>query len=318
VRSTPRSAKDLLDLHDDLLDAYRPDDARVAVVFEPIAYQLDWAQHGAQSSQAQPALEGCLAALERLQIPYDVLESRHRARLAGYRLILMPWPLFVEPELADALLAWVRAGGTLLAESELDAYDRLGFYRYPDERPFASALDVHSLGRRPLADPTFGYELNGRRGELPAAVWLEPLHVADHDQVLVAAHAVSNGRVIAVGSFPSIAYARDGGPGFEALIRGVADDAGALPELRCRPADGEIVQWRTGRSGDQRLVFVINAGPATAVTLSGPALSGAPEVRELVSDAMVACEATGEAVELTVRVAADGYAILVWPEPVAT
>ena len=34
----------------------------------------------------------------------------------------MPWPLIVPPVMADAVVEWVRAGGTLVTESELDAW----------------------------------------------------------------------------------------------------------------------------------------------------------------------------------------------------
>jgi beta-galactosidase len=54
--------------------------------------------------------------------------------------------------MAAAIVEWVRAGGTLVTESELDAFDEQGFYRYPEDRPMASALGIRSLGRRILEE----------------------------------------------------------------------------------------------------------------------------------------------------------------------
>jgi beta-galactosidase len=301
----------LLDTSEEMLNRYSPDPARVAVVFDPTLYQLDWSQYGQDSAQAQSSVIGTLQALERLQLPYDVLEARHRARLPAYKLVIMPWPLIVDPGLAADLLTWVHAGGTLVAESELDAYDRLGFYRYPDERPFANALGIASAGRRPLSSPTVRYEAEGRGGDLASYGWLEPLHDHSGAEEFVTERSYGRGRVIAIGTFPSIAYFRERSQGFEHLLGDLATATGAVPGLRCSVTDGEVVQWRTGRAGDLRALFVLNAGEPATVAFSGPLLADVTEARELAGDQRIPVSPDGT---IATAVPGDGYAILTWTQ----
>ncbi|SNR57270.1 beta-galactosidase [Actinomadura mexicana] len=311
-----RATGDLLKRHRDEVDAYRPDPARVAVVFEPVTYQLDWAANGLDSDQAQPSLLGYLEALERLQIPYDVLEARHRARLDQYGVVLMPWPLVVDPGLAHDLLDWVRGGGTLVVESEVDAYDLYGFYRYPDERPFANALGIHSHGRRVADRDHHEYELDGTRGELPVAGWIEPLAAPDGAEALLIKGALGAGQVIAVGGFPGLAHRRERSAGFEEFLRTIVRSAEALPALRCSVADGSVVQWRTGDAGGRRLLFVANAGSAATLGFEGPLLAGAAEAWDLVRDRKLPLVEDESGVTLTVEVPADGHTIVRWSEAV--
>jgi beta-galactosidase len=297
--------------NDALLDAYRPDQARIGVVFDPATYRLDWAQDGPEAGQAQPSLIGHLEALERLQLPYDVLEARHRRRLASYRFVVMPWPLIVDPDLATDLLAWVRDGGTLLVEAGLDSYDALGFHRYPEERTFAEGLGIRSVGRRPLGDGRVPFEIDGVAGVLPAATWTEPLRGADGTESTVLVRRLGAGRVVALGTFPGLAARAERSPGFESLLRTLARSAGAVPDLRCDLADGTRVQWRTGLAGDRRLLFVANDGPAVSVAFSGPPLAGVERVRDLFGDR----DLTVEDGSVRLSLADEGHAVLSWSAP---
>lgn len=287
----------VVERHRELLDQYRPDPARIGVIFEPANYQLDWAEYGVQNHQAHWSVRGYLHAFERLQFPYDVIESGHSEPLSHCRFVVMPWPLIVNPDLAARLLEWVRDGGTLLVESELDAYDHVGFYRYPDERPFANALGIHSLGRRPVPQTTFPYELPNMSGRLRTAGWSEPLDSdgaevlgAGPDGPLVIRRSLGSGQIIAVGGFLGLAHAEarearqqnvagswQPGPTereadveqLETFLCALAHASSALPALRCVPGDGELVQWRSGRAGRERLLFVVNDGLPTRLTFSG-------------------------------------------------
>jgi beta-galactosidase len=279
-----------------------------------VTYQLDWAANGLDSDQAQPSLLGYLETLERLQIPYDVLEARHRARLPQYDVVVMPWPLVVDPGLATDLLAWVRDGGTLLVESEVDSYDAQGFYRYPDERPFANALGILSRGRRVADRDHHDYELDGVRGELPVAGWVEPLTTSDDVEALLVTNALDAGRVIAVGGFPGLAHRRERSAGFEEFLRTVVQSADALPALWCSVADGSVVQWRTGEAGGQRLLFVANAGAATTLRFAGPLLAGATDAWDLVRDERLDLLTDESGCTLTVEVPADSHTIVRWVE----
>jgi beta-galactosidase len=286
----------VLDRHDALLEAYVPDDSPVGVLFEPRAYHLDWAatlpkigtEGGINGERAGRSLQGYLMALERLQIPYDVVESRHAGDLSRYRFLAMPWPLVVEPELTGPLLAWVRAGGHLLVESELDSFGPEGLYRHPGERPFADALGVRSLGRRPLDEESLPPELR-------AAGWLEPLAAPDDAEIVASSPLgtlaytapLGAGRVWAFGTNAGLAYRDERHDGFERLLARAIERADAFPALRCDHADGEVVQWRTGRSGTDLLLFVVNAGDARDLTFTGAALAGIESAEDLLRAAAV-------------------------------
>jgi beta-galactosidase len=280
-----RRTADLLREHGALLDAYRPEPARVGVVFEPDALRLDWGTTlpgGLTASKSDPyqaahAVQGCLRALEREQIPYDVLEPAHALDLSPYRLIVLPWPLIVDPALAKRLLAFE---GTLLVEASLDAFDGAGLYRSPGERPFAEALGIHALGRRPADAPL--------SPELPSATWIEPLRADPGAEVLVrderGALALRRGNVVALASFPSVAHWARRSPGFERFLGELAEQAGARGPLRCDAGDGERVQWRAGTSGDTRLLFAVNHSDAPLeVAFDGAGASG----RDLTTGARV-------------------------------
>jgi beta-galactosidase len=333
---------DLLRRHREMLDAYGPDRASVGVVFEPRVYQLDWAQHGNASLHATPSMHSYLKALESEQIPYDVIESREVERLNDFRLILMPFPLIVSPELASALVAWVREGGTLLVESEVDAYDEVGFYRPPGERPFAEALGVRSRGRRtivpaketpdwvpsfletiqPEIDPIgFDCRLGEWSGNLRSAMWLEELdaegasvHAAGVDGPLLISREVGNGRVFALGAFAGLAHSRRRVPDFETFVGRLADEAGARPSLRCEQDDGERVQWRLGRSGEHRLLFVVNDSEGSELTFIADAAlwPAATVVEELIGAGATRLEPAGDEVRLTAAVPAGATAMLRW------
>lgn len=265
--------------HRQLLDGYRPDAARVAVLFDPANHQLDWSANGNPCTSSSGSVAGYLLALERLQIPYDVLAGSHLRELDGYRVIVVPWAMIVRPDVATALERWVRAGGTLLVESELDAYDQLGLYRYPDERPFAAALGVRGKGRRPIGDEALTFELDGISGELAPATWVEPLETAGSETLatvpgcgaVLVRHRHGSGVVVAAGTHLGLGYRTERYEGFERLLRAIVTHAGGLPRLRCSAGDGQLVQWRTGRSGADRLLFVVNHGPVVEACFAGPA-----------------------------------------------
>jgi len=320
----------VLRAHGELLDGYAPDPARVGVLFDGLNHQLEWASDGGnhnaawgfskmESSLSAGSVLGHLLALERLQVPYDVLEAAHLRALEQYRVILMPWPEIVRPEVAAALARWVADGGTLLVESELDAFDERGFHTRPAQRAFPRALGFAGAGRRPLGDTErIPFALDGVSGELRPATWLEPL-LGDGEAVaatdagtLVLRRSHGAGTVIAVGTHAGYAYGQEAYPDFERFLRAVLAAGDGLPSLTCSVADGERVQWRSGRSGERRLLFVVNGGPAADVTLRGPAelFGGAMQGRDLVAGGDVELAADGQGMTLSLALAENDARVL--------
>jgi beta-galactosidase len=176
------------------------------------------------------------------------------------------------------LAGWIDAGGTLVVESWLDAFDTEGLFRYPDERPFAEALGIQGGKRAPLDGSRIRFEVGEVTGELRPAIWSEPLVNGE----AFATFARGDGRVIVLGTFAGLAYHEERYEDFERFVFAAAEAARALPSLTCDLRDGELVHWRTGDANGRRVLFVINEGSATTVTFRGELTAGG--VRELIAN----------------------------------
>ncbi len=155
--------------HNALLEAYRPDAAKVGVLFDPNGYNLEWAQDGV-AARARDSVTGYLTALEHLQVPYTLVESSHLAALKDLKVLIAPFPIAVPDAAAGPIADFIRRGGTVLVESEAGAYTEEGIYRYPAaERPLAAALGIEDLGRRPLKTEEFRFAYGKESYDLRAA-----------------------------------------------------------------------------------------------------------------------------------------------------
>ncbi|WP_283136513.1 beta-galactosidase [Rhizohabitans arisaemae] len=322
-----RRTADLFAAHGDLLDAYRPAQAAVGIVLEPGTYHLDWASTlgaGLTASASDPfqaghSVQGYLRALERLQIPYDVVDPEHATDLSAYRFLVLPWPLLVDPAFGARVADWVRGGGTLLVEAELDAFDASGLYRYQGERPFAAALGIEGAGRRKLTGRPLPYEIDGVRGELPAATWLVPQRAdgaevlaGDASGAMVVRRTLGSGHVVSVGTYPGLAYWQERHEGFEAFLTALIGGADALPPLTCDRGNGEVVQWRFGPAGDAALLFVVNEGDAVDAVFDGPEDLLPPDCagRDLATGADLPVTRAGGRLTLRVPLSAGGYHVV--------
>jgi beta-galactosidase len=310
---------DVLARHSDLLDAYAPDPAKVGVLFEERTYHLDWAQYGATCDQAGESVVGYLRALERAQVPYDVLDSEHLEGLDGLGLLFMPWPLVVAPAAAERIAAWVERGGALLVESELGAYDERGFYHYPPERDLAKRLGVRSLGRRTIKLPQLVVRVGAGSYGLGSATWVEAFDPGEGvvlakvgDEVAATMTKRGNGTVISIGTFLGLAYSRERNPEFERFVRRIADDSGTIPEMVSSDLDGDHLQWRLGTAGAQRLLFITTSAGPIEGTFRAPANVFAPgdELVELIRGARA--EVKGFSGENMVRLSVPSHGFAVW------
>lgn len=314
----------ILHKHNDLLEAYQPDDPKVGVLFEEGNYHLDWAQNGSATQQASSSLVGYLRGLERIQVPYEVVDGHHLDILKLLNVLILPWPMVIPPTAAQAILAWVEAGGTLLTESELDAFDQRGFYQVPgEERTFATALGIRSLGRRLMRDETtLTVALNDKRIELRPSVWLEPLASERADVLarmpngdsLLLHRKVGKGQVFALGTYAGYAYWKQRYSGFEDFLREIVKVGAGFHDLRTSYAGDEILVWRTGRSGNSRLLFVLNTGETQTVTFTGPAhlFSQAEYVEDLVTGTRLPIRYADAEALVDVEVTQGGYGGYRW------
>lgn len=116
---------EFINRHNDLVETYKPDAPRVGVLFVPDNYYLKYAAAGS-AAEAGEGVVGYATALERLCLPYEVVEAGHLDVLAQLDVLFMPWCLVLPPATQEAILRFLQRGGRILAEAETDAFDGLG------------------------------------------------------------------------------------------------------------------------------------------------------------------------------------------------
>ncbi|OGF51197.1 MAG: hypothetical protein A2231_02215 [Candidatus Firestonebacteria bacterium RIFOXYA2_FULL_40_8] len=259
--------------HEKLFNGYMPDPAKVGVFFEPDTYYMKWAEKG-NSIDPIKSIEGYARALEKLNIPYDIVESSHLKYLKDLKVLFMPWPLIVNEDAKKELLSFVKNGGTIITESELDAYTGLGFYNYTGDRTLAAAFGLSDKGRRELNSKNRAFKIG--KNKLKSDTWVTPLHLEGGKvlakdtagNVLAAEKKFGLGKIIALSTFCGKAYAEAPYTDFENFTASASKNAGVESFFELKREKDANVQWRSGVSGGERLLFLINNGKATKITAS--------------------------------------------------
>ena len=304
--------------HREALAGYRPDLAKVAVLFSPRAYQLTWAQEGTARAAADATL-GWMLSLERAQLPYRVLDAQQFEQLADLKILVLPWPLIIGEEVGSAIVKWVAGGGTLVTEAELDAYSEQGFYRQPADRPLAQALGIAHMGRRPL-DSTVTFEFG--HGPARTGMFLEALADTDgqvlmrsgNGEALALRRRVGHGEVIALGGFPGQEAVPARSRPLEDLLREVAATSGSL--ITAQPSDGEQLQWRLGTGGGgERLLFLCSerSFQSVVLTVSSSLLPSTGPLHDWLDGRKWEVEHNGTERKLIGSTGRTGVAVLAWP-----
>ncbi len=295
------------------------------MLFVPDSYFLRYAVNGS-AAEAGEAVIGYATALERLCLPYEVVEANHLEVLDRLDVLFMPWALVVPAKTREAILRFLARGGTLLTEAETDAFDGLGFYRYPNERPLMQALGLQDLGRRKMAAGTaLSVQLDGQAVAVPADNFLTPLATAGDAEVLAAGEqgepllvrrAVGQGTAYVAGTFLGRAYRQARSEGFERLLEHVCLGAGVQRdfEIADSEGDGSGLQWRTGLTGASRLLWIINSGGERTVTIVDAAgrFGEAPEALDLAGGKCVPIYREAGQVSCEVALPAGGFVVLRW------
>lgn len=283
-----RKTASVLREHATEVEAYRPASAKVGVLFETTTAQLEYAASNTPS-RVLKAIEGYMHALDRLNTRYDVVDGRHPEPLSRLKMLVMPWPLTVREELKPELIAFVERGGTLLVEADLDAFDALGFYRYPQDRAFAMRVATPLLSKESCQPPDFALTLDGHIFHLRGEGYFTRI-VDSEGEVLArtalgspcaVARVVGNGRVITLGTFAGQPYRDARYEDFERFLEHLVQASGAHSGTRVS-GEGDF-RWVEGAIGDHPTLFVENRGPAVRLTVQWPA-ARARTWRDLISD----------------------------------
>ncbi|MGE9293876.1 MAG: beta-galactosidase, partial [Puniceicoccales bacterium] len=284
--------------HEALLDAYEPDPSSVGIWFAPENYQLEAAET-AQADKSKQSIYAWMCVLEQLHQPPTVVTPAYLNEvLPQLKLLVLPCANVVAPEAVPLLIDWVKAGGTLICEAETDAWNAEGFYRpEPEDRPLMHALGFAYVGRRPGGRRTIHLKENDRTFQIDADWFTTPLEdlagdarelACDDGEVIAMHRSIGKGQVYALGFYAGLGVSDLNAPyaeqtsGFrEWVISLLSGTKSKAPDLIVN-APNEV-RWRTGITGEHRLLFLINDSPqqsSVKVTLS-EALSNNPPIPEL-------------------------------------
>lgn len=254
--------------HHALLNAYRPAQPEVGVLFSPQAYYLAWAAEGL-ADRIRAGLWGYARSLTRSSIPYQMVEEEHLDALKGIHALFAPRCIVAAPETEAKIEAFVRNGGTLICESEFAAFTQQGIYREPNERFLARLTGAKEIGRRNLMeDGRLEMRLNKSAFNLPADQWLTPMTktrkhgviwARNKEGILAQECPVGKGRVIMIGAYLGNSYMDTREPDFERFLETVTRQAGCRPAIEVvepQPAQEKFLYIKAGKSGRRNMLFV--------------------------------------------------------------
>ena len=305
--------------HREMFDRYRPNLGNVGVLVSPHSMYLAWAQEKS-GDRVLRSVKAYAAAMTRASIPYRIVEEDHLDALHEIAVLFVPRAIVFSDEMETKLEAWVRAGGTLVCESETGAFDRTGLYTYPADRWLAGLTGVGEIGRRRFASPQVRVEMPATGTfHLHADQWLTPMPgagdawAANDEGALVREVAVDSGRVILLGSYFGTSDLPEGDD-FAEFVEALALRGGAARPAAVidPPVAGNTFPYvRIGRSGETDMLYVFAPATASEVTLQlAPDVLSGDQARELLNGQAVTIETQGDQRLLRCRPGEWGIAVI--------
>lgn len=313
-----RRTAQVLKEHGSLLDDYDPDTGTVGLLFTPETPMIDWSINGA-ATQMSYAFLHYARGLERLGIPYEVLEPNHLEKLDDLALVIMPEPVHIDRELEHRLLDYVTVGGKVFAEAWAGAWDENGFFNYNGkQRSFAHSLGLREI-RRKLPSSATGWS-DAWEVAVPTRWAVTPwtyergtvLATDADDQPLLVKVPYGAGHAYMLGTWA--AHGPEASPDFFPFLDALCHDAHALPDVHVQAGDGQRVIWRKGTSDGRPVLFLINLDPTAAcqATVRVPASEWPTETWcDLYANRDVTPESLEDALTLELALEPGGVAILV-------
>jgi beta-galactosidase len=260
-----RASGDLLEQNKELFDGYKPDEPEIAFLFSPDCYYLNWAQESS-AERMQTAIDGYARALVKQSIPSTFIEAGHLGDLNRFKVIALPRTIVLDAYAEEKLADFVKNGGTLIVESECGAFDKGGFYRYPEKR-FLNQFGICEAGRRQFTSP-LTLRMDGKEYSVECEQWFTPLRdtgvapsrvFAEYKGSPLAAEFIcGKGKVIYLGGYFGNCYFKEANPGFEQLLADLAVSAGVNIPFRVLTEKWEkekFIYVKTGSSGGKRMIF---------------------------------------------------------------
>jgi beta-galactosidase len=270
-----------------LLLSSRPAAAEVALVFNPLVPLLGGEQAYGDRRGMHRALAGFHRMFFERNIPVDIVSARElsAASLAKYRLVIVPYPLLLTSQMANALEQFVRDGGHAFFEARPGWQDEHGRAEavIPGFR-LAQVLGVRETSLQPVkqATVTWGgktFVVSGLT-ERFAMTAPDAAVVARYDDGSPAAveHTYGKGRALILGSFAGERNATD--PVSDHPLGDVLAEWAGLARPDLHTSSFVEVRRLTGPGGDVVLLF--NHGSSAAhVEYREPRLAAPQGVFEL-------------------------------------
>lgn len=282
-----------------LLHEAQPLPARIAILYNPLAY-LSGGDTVGPGTAVRDSMLGVYRALWAENIPVAFIHA-HQAELGGlarYRAVYLPYPITLSRAASSALAAYVRNGGTVIAEARLAWNDEHG-----DANPRipGAGLDevfgVREASLWPGTHTAYRFAADAPAGlaglTVPAAQFEEALQVTrgtvwarfQDGQPAVVASTYGKGRTVLIGSFLGMAAQQTGNPQALRAIQAMAAWAGVQAPVTVAGAGAAEVEARLLTAGSDTLLIAINRGPSGdfSVELEQPAASA----RDLLTGAAV-------------------------------
>jgi beta-galactosidase len=255
----------LIKEREELIANYKPAKPDIGVLFSPQSYYLGWAQEG-NAFRAMTGLLGYCRSLARQSIPYLVVEEEHLDALSGLKVLFLPRMIVADEQKEEAFAKFVKAGGTLVCESECGAFNPEGIYRYPEDRFTTRLSGVSEMGRRNINIDLVKATADDIKLNLGLTQWLTPWQRhkgkvwADYaDGALISEVPMGKGRMVLCGTYLGDPYLKSWTPDFEKFVELIIRRAGWEPEVEVvspKPDKDSFVYVKHGESAGRKMVFV--------------------------------------------------------------
>lgn len=282
LRAMTRTAQ-ILKRHGETIAAYEPDSPQVGVLFQRDSYFFDWM--GSKSMfrgnyDAPERFKAWPIALERLNLHYAIHDDRHLPSQHDLKLMIVPDAEGLSDEGIKWLFDFASGGGTVLVEGVAGSHTPNTFLRDRNRRPLYQRLGVVELlqrkptqARRTIPPGAIG---NGRE----LAVQLESFEASysrhgtgviplgpDRFPMLLNI-AVGQGKFICVGSIIGRPTNAGAAEQLDQLLESLAIQANVRRSCTVHASDNGFCSARFGRSGNLRLLVIVNFGDRQRISIT--------------------------------------------------
>ncbi len=138
------------------------------------------------------SIQGALALLEHLNLPYDMITDINLKKLFRYKILLVPSAAMIRTEILHQLTDFVRAGGILIADGEFARYDEKVNLSDPEELAplLGSAIPGSDLNMNLFnylsVDPSV-FQPDNVSGYIPSPSWCRSLRQIPEDEIFMRA-----------------------------------------------------------------------------------------------------------------------------------